>query len=193
MTTLNLAIAGSTGDADQDGAGNVSTSGLTLGADLDSTSEWVGLRFTGVGAMAGGTVLSATVDVIPTGSAADEPLVTIWAKLADPGNWVDDGGTGSAAISTGSKTTASVSWSNTNLGANGTTRYSSPDISSVVSEVVNQSGWSDTAIAILIQGGATSTRDLSIKAYDDSAANAATLTIEFVSKNTQRLSMTGCG
>lgn len=193
MTSLSLAIAASAGDADEDTSGNVATNGTTLGASLDNTAEWIGLRFTGVGAMAGGIVLSATVDVIPTASTEDEPLITIWAKLADPGNWVDDGGTGSAAISGGTKTTASVSWSNTNLGANGTTRYSSPDITSVVSEVVNQSGWSDTAIAILFQGGATGTRDLTIKSYDSAPADAATLTIEFVPKNTQRLNMMGCG
>lgn len=196
MTTLSLAISASANDADEDAVGNVNTTNASIGNSLDSTSEWVGLRFTGTSVMNGGTVISSTVDVIPTGSNEDEPLITIWATLSDPGTWVDDGGTNSLGISNKTRTTASVSWSNTNLGANGTTRYSSPDISAVLNEVIRQSlvpAYSDNAIAVVFQGGATSTRDLTIKSYDSAVADAATLTIDFVPKNTQRMSMMGCG
>lgn len=194
MTTLSIAIASGAADVYEDATtGNVTTGGTTLGASLDATTDYVGLMFTSTSLPANAIILSATVDVIPTASTEDEPDILIdgfygggltsWNSA--PASF------GVSAPATGTAT-STVSWSNTNLGANGTTRFSSPSIVSIISAIVSNAGY-DNYLPIRFQGSATSTRDLTIKSYESAVSDAATLTIEFVPPNTQRMSMMGCG
>lgn len=193
MTTLNLAVSASADDAEQIATGENNTSGTTLGQSLDSTSEYVGLRFQAVTIANAETINSATLTVEPTGTGEDEPLVTI------QGHATDDAGAFTSAdnhISGRTRTTASVTWDSTNLGADGNSRHAAPDLATVIQEIVNRAGWvSGNDLALIIRGGATSTRDLTIKSYDSSSADAATLDIDYTSASSfvPRLSLLGVG
>lgn len=192
MTTLSLAIGASADDADESTAGTVVINGVTLGASLDNTAEYVGLRFTGLTPANGSILVRATVDVIPTATTEDEPDVTITGAKGTTASF--SAGTGTFGISTQSTTAASASWSNTDLGqvAANTTRFSSSDISNVLSEIMGDVAYDDTAI-IIFRGSSTNTRDLTFKSFNASASDAATLTVEFVPVRTMRMNMMGAG
>lgn len=165
MATLNIPIAASEDDASEDLESIVSTTGSALGNALDSTLEWVGLRFRAVTIPPGAVINSASISVVPINTGSDEPLVTIYGEAADDAAAFVDATT--ATISTRSRTTASVAWSSANLGATGTSRHNSPDIAAIIQEIIDRPGWaSGNALNILIQGGATSTRDLTFWAFD---------------------------
>lgn len=155
-------VGASSDDAQQVGT-TMTLTGTTIGSDLDATSDWAGMRWTNVTIPAGATITSAVLNVVPTSATQDEPLVTIYFENADNcGTFT----TTASDISNRSLTTG-VSWSNTNLGANGSTYYNSPSLVSDLQTVINRGGWaSGQAICAIIQGGATSTRDLTIEAYD---------------------------
>lgn len=165
MATLNIPIAAGTDDATEASNGLVTTTGFNLGNDLDATTEWVGLRFRNVTIPKGSIINSASISVVPTGSTTDEPLVTMYGEDIDDAPAFVNGTTNT--ISSRTRTTASVVWSSTNLGAPSPPRYSSPSLTTIIQEIVDRVGWaSGNALNILIQGGSSSFRDLRFWAFE---------------------------
>lgn len=159
----NQTIAASSDDA-QDLGGTVTLTGTTIGGSLDNTTEWVGLRFTNITIPKGSTITSATIGVVPSATTEDEPSVTIFFQAADDCSTFT---TGASDISNRSRTSASVSWSSTDLGADGATYFTSPSLVTPLQEVIDRGGWaSGNDVCVIIQGGSTGTRDLTIEAYD---------------------------
>ncbi len=176
MTTLNLEVDFSADDADEAGNGTVLITATSTNT-VDATNEWIGLRFRGVTITGGSTINSATLSMVPFSSATDEPNHPIYCDDSDNAAAFS---TSANNISSRARTTATVTWSSTNLGANGSTRFNAPDVAALVQEVIDRAGWaSGNAIAFVIQGSADSTRDLAIVTFDGSAANAAHLDIDY--------------
>ena len=178
MAVLDIQIAQSSDDA-QESAGTVVINGTTNGNDLDATTDWVGLRFIVPSIASGDTINVAYLTVQPTASASDEPDVTIFCEAADNPSTFS---TAASNISGRSRTTASVNWASTDLGANGSTDFNTASLVSPVQEVINRAGWAaGNALVFLIQGSATATRDLSVKLFDGAggAATAPRLHIEY--------------
>lgn len=91
-------------------------------------------RFDGVSIPAGSTINSATLRVTPVSISHDTAACAIYANDADDAVAPTDGTTGAALT----LTTANVAWSGSNLG---TSEVSSPDITSVIQEVIDRGGW----------------------------------------------------
>jgi len=158
----NQLVAASSDDAQEQG-GTVTLTGTTIGASLDATTEWAGMRFTNITIPVGATITSAAVGVVPSATTEDEPLVTVFMEAADDCAAFT---TGASDISGRSRTTG-VSWSSTDLTASGSSYHDTPSLVSDFQAVVNRGGWaSGNDVCVLIQGGSTGTRDLTIEAQD---------------------------
>jgi len=158
---VTYTVAASSDDAQQV-AGTMTLNGTTIGASLDATTDWAGMRWTGVTIPQAATILTEGISEVPWATTEDEPLVTIFIEDADScGTFT----TGASNISTRAMTSGTA-LSSTNHGANGATYFNSPSLVTTVQAVVNRAVWAGSAMCVLIQGGATSTRDLTIEAYD---------------------------
>jgi hypothetical protein len=158
----NQLIAASSDDAQQSGT-TMTLNGTTIGASLDATTEWVGLRFTNITIPSGATITAAAVGVVPSGTGEDEPLVTVFLEAADDCATFT---TTASDISNRSRTTG-VSWSSTDLGATGSSYHDTPSLVTDFQAVINRAGWaSGNDVCVIIQGGSTATRDLTIEAQD---------------------------
>jgi len=77
----------------------------------------------------------------------------------------------------GSRTAANVTW---DLDMTTASDYDSPDISTVVQEVVNRAGWvSDNAMVIIVEGNADSGGYIRAKSYENSTTICPRLHIEY--------------
>lgn len=174
--TLDYTVSAGADDAQQSGT-TMTVTGVTIGASLDATTEYVGLRFQSVQIPQGATISAAYLSVVPSGTGEDEPLVTITGFDEDNTAAFT---TTASDITNRSVTTASVSWDSANLGATGATYHDTPSLVSVVQEIVDRGGWSSgNAMGFRIQGGATTTRDLTIESYENTGANPPKLHIEY--------------
>jgi hypothetical protein len=174
--TLDITIASGADDAQQSGT-TVTVTGTTIGASLDATTEYVGLRFPGVTIPQGATITAAYLSVVPSSTSEDEPNVTITGFDEDDTAAFT---TGASNITNRAITTASVTWSSTNLGATGSSYHDSPSLTAVVQEIVDRGGWaSGNAMGFRIRGGSGTTRDLTIEAYENAGANPPKLHIEY--------------
>lgn len=166
-----------TGSDDAQQVGTTMTlTGTTIGSSLDATTDWAGMRFPSVNIPKGATITSAFISIVPSAGTEDEPLVTVYAENADNSGTFT---TTASDISNRSRTTG-VSWSSTDLGASGTSYHNSPDLSSDIQTVIDRSGWSvGNPVTILVQGGSTGTRDLTIEAFENTGNNPPQLTINY--------------
>lgn len=145
--------------------------------DYNGGDQVVGLRFTGMDIPQGANITSAniqfTCDETNSGSAS----------LTIKGHDVDNSSAFTTAtnnVSSRTTTTASVSWNpadwNT-VGEAGSAQMT-PDLSSVVQEIVNRSGYSsNSALSFIITGAGERTAE----SYDGSSASAALLTVTYES------------
>ena len=163
-------IAASNRDA-QETAGTVVINGSTNANDLDETTDWLGMSFLVTGINSGETITSCFITVQPTGSGNDEPDVTIFGEAADNSAVFT---TAASSISSRSRTTASVAWSNADLGSTGSQDFDTSSLVTIAQEIINRPGWvAGNAMTFLWQGSATLTRDLSIKLFDGAGGAAA--------------------
>lgn len=161
MATFSRTIAADQDNANQSG----STVVLTGFANVDATNEYYGLRFPNVTIDAGVTISACTIRVYCPVSTNDEPNHTIYGDASTNAAVFT---TGSNNISARTPTSASTTWSSTNLGAAGF--FTTPDLSAILQEIIDTGGWaSGNAVAFVIQGSADGTRDLQIAAYEGGA------------------------
>lgn len=166
--TAWLTPLASNDDAQQLGT-TVTINGVDIGGSLDAITEWVGVRFPVCPIPQGSTIDLATFYGAPTSTSQDEPLVSVFFED------VDDAAVFTTAASSISSRgmTGSIAWDNADLGlATGMLKlFGSPDLASILQTVVDRVGYAeDNDVAVIIQGGATSTRDLTLIAWDATAS-----------------------
>jgi pimeloyl-ACP methyl ester carboxylesterase len=114
-----------------------------------STTLWdyhSAIRFPGVTIPQGATINSASLKVTSTGSGNPQ-TTTIYGEAVD--NASDYSSDTHASMEARSLTTSSVVWPESSAWTSGVA-YDSPDISSVIQEIVNRSGWSSgNALALI--------------------------------------------
>lgn len=184
MTTLNLT---QTEWAHQQSGGTVTLNPDNL-FNVDSTSEYYGIRYSSLTIPADATIDSAVMTITPNSSSDDEPNHPITHQLASSPAAISAGGT-SDLTSGRTATTASVTWSSTNLGANGSNSFSPPDLSAVLQEVVDNHA-PLSGIFVRIRGSSNSARDLVIK---QSSTIYYDITYTAASSFVPRLSLLGVG
>jgi hypothetical protein len=164
VTALNIPVAASEDDANQ--TSTPTTVINNANATVDATNEHFGLRFRNVTIPNGATINSASLSVVPTASTFDEPLHVIAGFAHDDTPIFATSPT--TNISDRALTTATVLWDSTDLGADGTTRFNTPDLSAIVQEIVDRPGWvSGNALGFRITGNADALRDLNIFLFDN--------------------------
>lgn len=176
MASGTFQCGASADDAVEETSPGTTVSLTQTAPNIDSgTYEKMGLRFPSVSIPQGATINSAFLRVVIANSANDEPDLTIWGEDTDNAAQFT---TAAANVSGRTKTTASVDWVSANLGAAGT--FDSPDLSTIIQEIVDRPGWAENnAIAlILITNGGTSD-DFAPTHYDGSSSNAPKLVVDW--------------
>ena len=169
MATFNATITAGSDDARED-AGTVTLTGTNI--TIDTTTRYGGLRFLGVTVPQGSTINAATLTIELPSASFDDPDVTIWANDVDSASTFT---TGANNISSRTPTTATVVWSASSIG---TGVKVSPELKTIIQEIVNRAGWvSGNAIALILKGNSTSA--LRFDTYEDGAGANAELDIDY--------------
>ncbi|WP_292147359.1 RTX toxin [Mesorhizobium sp.] len=164
-------------DVEEKGSGAISgnVDDLELGYD-SSTRQTVGLRFTSIDLPKGAIITNAYIQF-----QANE-VKTGAASLLIQGDNVDDASPFTAVsfnVSALPRTTASTAWTPdpwTIVGEHGAAERT-PDLSAIVQEIVNRSGWAAlNDMAFLVSGTGTRTAD----SYEYNPATAPLLHIEYL-------------
>ena len=163
------------------------TSGHVFAADHTATAyDYAsGLRFTSITVPAGATITAASVSLTADASQASPPPTTLSGQAADDA--ADFASDDDTSFNARTRTTASVSWTPA-AWSSGTT-YTSPDLASVLQEIVDRAGWSSGNAVVLFWSdpttgwGGTDSR-LSAASYDGSPTEAASLHLEYTTGGT---------
>ncbi|WP_246672998.1 RTX toxin [Mesorhizobium sp. B2-3-11] len=164
-------------DVEEKGSGTIGTniSDLELGYD-GSTRQTVGLRFTGIDIPKGAIITSAYIQF-----QANEVKTGATSLLIQGDNTDNASPFTSAAFNVSSlpRTTASTAWTPdpwTVVGEHGLAERT-PDLTAIVQEVVNRSGWvALNNMAFVISGTGTRTAD----SYEYNPASAPLLHVEYL-------------
>ncbi|MCK5832022.1 MAG: VWA domain-containing protein, partial [Methylococcales bacterium] len=136
------------------------------------TEQTVGLRFQNVAVPQGATITSATIEFEAANDDSEATSLTIKGEDSDNSSLFVSTAND---ISSRTQTTASVDWSSIPAWTNGS-RYQTPDITSVIQEIVNRSGWcGNNALAVFLEG--TGLRK--VKSYENSSTAAPKLSIQY--------------
>jgi uncharacterized repeat protein (TIGR01451 family) len=192
-TPVNLSRQISTGanDAEEYGPGGgypvgqmyLTSTDLELVEDLEPIAggnQKIGLRFTSISIPKNATILSAYLDFVAV--AADSPNTNTGATTIAIRAQAADNAPGFSAvtddITSRTLTTATASWSPVNW--NSEVTYTSPDLKTLVQEVVNRTGWANgNSIAFIMTG----TGSRSAYAYEGAAAKAPVLRITYLGQS----------
>jgi hypothetical protein len=174
-TTVEVRVAASIDDAEERASGRLYLTSSDLELVYDGGNQTVGMRFDGVNIPLGATIVKAYVQFQVDAMSSEETLLTI------EGEDIDDAPTFASSdgnISSRTRTEASVSWSPvpwTTVGEAGPDQRT-PDITSVVQEIVKRPGWSSgNALVIIITG----TGERVAESYDGDQAAAPLLHVVY--------------
>lgn len=170
MTTFSAQVAAGTADSHESTAGVISR-GDTI-VNLGQADTYGAFYFPGVTIPQGAAINAASLAVVIGSADYDSPNVNIHLEDSDNAGTL---GTADYDISTRTRTTAYGTWSGTNIGAGAT---NTADFAAAVQEVVDRAGWASGNAMVVIWHGQTGT-SIRVDSYDGSAANAATLNIEY--------------
>ncbi|MCA9361368.1 metallophosphoesterase [Candidatus Kaiserbacteria bacterium] len=172
--SIDVRISASSDDAEEFLAGDIYLDSSDLELVTDDAEQKVGLRFRNITIPPGSTVTNAYIQFKVDEASSENTVLTI--KAEDTNNASTFAGNGN--ISARTLTSASVNWvppAWTTVGQ-AQTGQRTPNLSSVIQEVVSRSGWSSgNAIAFVITGSGTRVAE----AYDGDSAGAPLLHIEY--------------
>ncbi|UCE90797.1 MAG: hypothetical protein JSV90_05015 [Methanobacteriota archaeon] len=175
MTTLNLQVGAGANDADEADDGS-DFSYVRSGASYDShTSDAsarynVGTRWPSLAVPKGATIDSATYWCwcLYTVGEYDDIDVVIYAEDVDD---ADDFAT-TQDVTSRTRTSASVAWQET--GVTPTAFNDSPDIKTVIQEVIDRAGWvENNDMVLLVIGGTTYNRIFPSRSYETGDGSSA--------------------
>jgi len=159
-----------------------------LSSDLemqwDGLNQMVGLRFTNITIPQGATITNAYVQFTADGSTSGTNPLSIRGQLSSNSTAFVGGNSGSTPtfnLTNRPKTSSSVSWSTPSWsdGDRGLAQRT-PNISSILNEIVNQGAWSSgNNISIFITGQSGNTNDRKADSRDGNPAQAPQLFITY--------------
>lgn len=163
-----------TDDAEERTSNGSMTLTGTLQLIRATNDQYVGVRFQNLGIPQNATIKNATLEFeVDSTNTASTSLTIKGQATGNSATFTSSGNN----ISTRSQTTASVSWSSLpNLAVN--QKLVSPDIKTVVQEIVNRSDWaSGNAMSFIISGSGTK----NVESYDSEPAAAPLLRVKYSS------------
>jgi hypothetical protein len=186
VTTFEKRVTASSDDAEEPAAGG--TPSLTS-SDLelvdDGGLQQVGMRFTGVTVPSGATISDAYIQFTndsETGYTEQTDLILYGEKQPDPLTFTT--GANNITGRNANKTSAEVQWDNLPQWTPADQTWNSPNIATVIQEIVDQPGWnSGQAMVIMVVGNPSGHRNA--HSYDQANPNFAPLLhIEYTTDNT---------
>ena len=168
FTTLSVRVSESADDAEEEGSGKMKLKdrGLDLG------SRWVGTRFQNLTLPQGATILQSYIELEAERDDGAATTLTIVGESSDHA----PGFTKSKRdISSRTRTGAAVAWAPEAWKKS--ERYQTPDLSSVVQEVVRRTGWTSGNALVLVFSKGRGKRKA--RGFDDRAEKAPVLYIEY--------------
>ena len=153
--------------------GTVSTTNVGL-PTVGSATAYFGFRFIDVRLPQGATIVSASLDLTIGGSDKND------AEGAWYGEDVDNASTFTTAasnISGRTATAASVAWTTNDLGATGEV-CTTPDLASLVQEIVDRPGWESGNALVLIYDHDSAVENLQVNSFEN-GTGAAVLSIVY--------------
>lgn len=178
VVSIDVRVAASSDDAEDrlaSGAVKLKSSDLELGEDK-GRPQLVGLRFAGLSIPRGASITSAhlqfQVDEVNTGTTD----LTIAGEASDDALTFTSS---SGNITSRTTTAASVTWSPPPWATKGEAgaAQQTPDIATVIQEIVNRPGWQSGNSLVLIIAG---TGERTAESFDGDATGAPLLHIEYV-------------
>ncbi len=179
--TFTTSVATGADDAEEEiasGTCNISSSDLELINDynLSSSEQIVGIRFTNIDIPANATITNAYIQLTVDETTTTSTNLTIKGELTENSQTFS---TNSANISSRTNTNASVDWNSvpawSGVGDAGVDQKT-PDLSSVVTEIMTHNSWSQgNALTFFITGSGQRIAE----SYDGSSADAPELIIEY--------------
>ncbi|UJS17545.1 MAG: hypothetical protein L3J17_00405 [Candidatus Jettenia sp.] len=149
---VDVRVAASTDDAEEKSTGNVALTSADLEMVLDGNDQTVGLRFNGINIPKNAIIINAYIQFKADERNSDATSLSIQGENVDNATTFTSV---SRNISSRPRTIAAVSWFPepwTKLGELGLNQRT-PDISSIIQEIVNRSGWSSgNSLAVIISG-----------------------------------------
>ncbi len=174
-TTFEVRVVASADDAEESATGGMYLNSSDLELVYDGSNQRVGMRFTNVSIPAGATVARAYVQFEAKEAQSEVTNLLVQGQAADnPGTFTSANGN----VSTRPRTNASVAWSPAPwalIGEAGTTERT-PDLTSIVQEIIGRPGWASGNALVLI---VTGTGHRTARAYDSKPAGAALLHVEY--------------
>ncbi|MEG3659902.1 Calx-beta domain-containing protein [Arenibacter palladensis] len=178
QTTITSQVSNDNDDAEErvsDGDMDRGSSDLELTSD-GNTNQLVGIRFRNINVPQGVTIVSANIQFTTDETDSESTSLVIRGQDANnPGNF----GTGDYNISNRTLTTASVAWNNipawNSVGQAGPNQQT-PNLSSIVQEIVDRGGWSSGNSMVFV---ITGTGQRTAESHDGSSSRAPVLTIVY--------------
>lgn len=173
---LDIPVAASSDDAEEAASGKINRVNGDLELALDATSQTVGLRFLNVSIPRGATILSSYIQFRADEKSASAVTVTIRGQAADSAGTFTVAAFG---ISSRPRTAASATWAPppwSIIGESGP-KQRTTDLSPVVQEIVNRTGWNGGAMVLIVTGDGVGKR--TAESFDAGASLAPMLHVEY--------------
>lgn len=165
-TVTNNICSKASEDAEQNlSTGSVSSSSSDLELVYDGVDQIVGIRFSGLNIPKGVTISAATIEFTAKDPSSGTCNLSIFGEASD------NSATFSSTtnnISSRTKTTATVNWAPAAWTTAGGT-HSTPDLKSIIQEIVNRSGYANTSAITILFTGTGTRRAWSIEGNADAA------------------------
>lgn len=175
-TTISIRIATGNDDAEERNppGGTISRSSTDLELNSDGgTDQEVGMRFQNVTVPAGAIVSNAYVEFTTDETNAGATSVTFYGEDTDDA----DGFSADAGdITNRQKTAASVDWNNIPAWNIVDETHQTPDLSTIIQEIIDRDGWSSGNDMVIISDG---TGERTAESFNGSAAEAPLLVITY--------------
>jgi VCBS repeat-containing protein len=179
---LEVRVAASADDAEEDAAGYMYLTSTDLELVYEGGNQTVGMRFNGISIPKGSTIDSAYIQFTVDENQSESTALSIQGQNADQAATFT---TATNNVSSRARTVAAVSWnprSWTTVGTAGADQQT-PNIASVIQEIVNRPGWSSgNSLGIIITG----TGHRTARAYDYNPAQAPLLHIDYLPPTVNR-------
>jgi hypothetical protein len=173
---LNVRVSSSSDDSEESASGSAYVTSTDLELVYDGSNQTVGMRFNGLTIPKGAVINTAYIQFQAVESNSEATSLTIWGEAQDnPGTflWI------SRNISSRVRTTASVGWSPvawTVVGQAGVDQRT-PNIATIIQEIVNRPGWSAGNSLVIIIGG---TGHRTARSYNGLPSGAPLLHVEYL-------------
>jgi type IV pilus assembly protein PilY1 len=150
---------------------------ITYATSITSDDQIIGLRFQGIGIPQGATVTSAVLEFWPAAIGSDVTNIRIYGEDSD------DASSFAASvnnISSRTRTTTNVDWSNVPAWDDVNVVRQSPDVTGIVQEIVNRGGWcGDNAMAFVLELNGSGGGPRMAESFDNDPSRAPVLRVNY--------------